>query len=89
MPAPCCKLSYKVRNHAGIVFFGSIGSIAETSELQRQAFNEAFTEQGVKAANAARLRVVAYPGENTRLTDVDTTDTITTATLLQDIQRYH
>ena len=44
---------------------------------------------GVKAAKAAGLKVVAYPGENTRLTDVGTADTITTATLLQDIQRYH
>ena len=29
------------------LFFGSIGSIVETSELQRQAFNEAFAEHGL------------------------------------------
>lgn len=44
---------------------------------------------GVKAAKAAGLTVVAYPGENTRLADVDTADTITSANLLQNIQRYH
>ena len=44
---------------------------------------------GVTAAKAAGLKVVAYPGENTRLADVDGADIITTATLLQDIQRYH
>ena len=44
---------------------------------------------GIKAAKAAGLKVVAYPGENTRLADVDGADIITTATLLQDIQRYH
>ena len=44
---------------------------------------------GVHAAKAAGLKVVAYPGENTRLADVDAADIITKATLLQDIQRYH
>ena len=30
-----------------VLFIGSIGTIAETSELQRQAYNEAFQENGV------------------------------------------
>ena len=29
------------------IFFGSIGSVAETSDMQRRAFNEAFAEHGL------------------------------------------
>ena len=29
------------------ILFGSISSIASTSELQRQAFNDAFTQHGL------------------------------------------
>ena len=29
------------------ILFGSIGSVVESSEIQRQAFNEAFKEFGV------------------------------------------
>ena len=29
------------------VFFGSIGSVVETSELQRKSFNDAFAEAGL------------------------------------------
>tara|TARA_B110000503_G_scaffold47893_1_gene77939 strand:+ start:1294 stop:1407 length:114 start_codon:yes stop_codon:yes gene_type:complete len=29
------------------VFFGSIGTLVETSDLQRRAFNQAFAEAGL------------------------------------------
>ena len=38
--------SWKDRDMKAI-FFGSIGSVVETSEMQRKAFNQAFEEQGM------------------------------------------
>ena len=51
------------------ILFGSIGSIVECSEIQRQAFNEAFKEFGVdwywNAANY--IKMLQKPGGLNRL----------------------
>ncbi|WP_298976221.1 HAD-IA family hydrolase [uncultured Roseobacter sp.] len=63
------------------VFFGSIGTLVETSELQRQAFNQAFAEAGLEwdwdledykarlAKSGGRRRIEDYARE--RDIDVD------------------
>ncbi len=38
------------------VFFGSIGSVVETSEPQRKSFNDAFAEAGLMACFRALVR---------------------------------
>lgn len=51
------------------VIFGAIGVIAETSDLQRQAFNLAFREQGLdwNWDTATYLRLLSINGGQTRL----------------------
>ncbi len=61
--------------HVKAVIFGAIGVIAETSDLQRQAFNRAFVEQGLDwnwngatyqrllTINGGRARLRAYREE--------------------------
>ena len=36
------------------IMFGSIGTIVETSELQRKSFNKAFSEAGKNVVNLKR-----------------------------------
>ena len=63
------------------VIFGAIGVIAETSDLQRQAFNQAFREQGLDwdwdaetyrrllSINGGRARLRAYCDEDVSRSD--------------------
>lgn len=65
------------------ILFGSIGTLVETSELQRRAFNEAFREAGLDwhwdrapyqsmlASSGGRERVLAYADERGQSVDVD------------------
>ena len=38
------------------ILFGSIGTLIETSDLQREAFNEAFKEAGLDSVSYTHLR---------------------------------
>ena len=65
------------------ILFGSIGSIVETSEIQRQAFNEAFQQNGLDwkwskkeyadllENSGGRKRVATYASEKNADVDVD------------------
>ena len=75
--------------HVKAVIFGAIGVIAETSDLQRQAFNLAFQEQGLDwnwdvatyrrllSINGGQVRLRAYRDEERKRSDV--TDTVISA----------
>lgn len=72
--------------HVKAVIFGAIGVIAETSDLQRQAFNLAFQEQGLDwnwdtatyrrllSINGGQARLRAYRDEERKRSDM--TDTV-------------
>lgn len=74
--------------HVKAVIFGAIGVIAETSDLQRQAFNLAFQEQGLDwnwdtatyrrllSINGGQARLRAYRDEERKRSDM--TDTVIT-----------
>ena len=68
------------------LFFGSIGSIVETSELQCQAFNEAVAEHALNWHwdQATYQGLLSLGGG-----EVSNHQRHLDATLLQDIQRYH
>ena len=55
--------------HVKAVIFGAIGVIAETSDLQRQAFNRAFAEQGLdwQWDSATYRRLLVINGGQARL----------------------
>ncbi len=65
------------------IVFGSIGTLAETSELQRHAFNEAFQEAGLPwrwdaatyrtllGRSGGRARIEAYAAERGEAVDAD------------------
>lgn len=85
MPALCCKLSYKEPNHAGIIFWVHRIDL-ETSELQHQAFNEAFAEHDINwPGHQATYQGLLSLGGG----DASNHPRHLNATLLQDIQRYH
>ena len=75
--------------HVKAVIFGAIGVIAETSDLQRQAFNLAFQEQGLDwnwdtatyrrllSINGGQARLRAYRDEERKRSDM--TDTVISA----------
>jgi HAD superfamily hydrolase (TIGR01509 family) len=71
--------------HLKAIIFGAIGVIAETSDLQRQAFNAAFTEAGLDwswdpetykrllSINGGQTRLRAYRDESARQSNVSET----------------
>ncbi len=60
---------------AKAIMFGGIGTLVETSELQRQAFNEAFREAGIpwKWDVPTYRQLLAIPGGKARIRYFDST----------------